>query len=129
MEAPDTCLFTLLVVEDHTALRLALVSWLEELFPEAKIHQATTGEESVALAGRLIPDLILMDIRLPGISGIEATREILHRKISTRIVILTNHDEEAYRKDSLDAGACSFVPKRTMWAQLPGILFSHMQLK
>lgn len=108
----------ILIVEDHPYLRETLVSWMTELFPSIPINQATTGEESVSQAGKLRPEIILMDIGLPGIDGIEATREIFRRGIPAKIVILTNLDGDIYKKNALEAGAVEFIPKWKMKANL-----------
>lgn len=113
---------SILVVEDHEGLRGTMCTWLAELFPASAISTAVTGEEAVALAGRMAPDLILMDIRLPGISGIESMKEIFSRGIRSKVVVITNHDEEIYRQEAIKTGAMHFILKRNMWTSLPGII-------
>ncbi|MBN1199584.1 MAG: response regulator transcription factor [Bacteroidales bacterium] len=112
----------ILIVEDHESLRKTLVTWLTDLFPHSSISQASTGEESIALAGRIHPDIILMDIGLPGISGIEATLEICRRGIQTKIVVLTNLDGDIYRQSAFEAGAVEFIAKQEMSKKLPSVL-------
>jgi len=122
MQTPPKKTQEILIVEDHGSLRESLVNWLTDLFPEATVRQASTGEESVVLAGSIQPDIILMDIGLPGINGIEATREILQQGIPSKIVVLTNLDGEIYKKSAMEAGAVEFIRKREMNLKLPSVL-------
>ncbi len=65
---------TILIVEDHDAVRRSLRDWLEVEFPQCRVIEAASGEESIALIQTESPRLVIMDISLPGMSGIEATR-------------------------------------------------------
>jgi len=112
----------ILVVEDHKSLRETLQDWLSFRFPDVEVDVAATGEEAVTLSTRTNPDLILMDIRLPGIDGFEATREILKRGVQTEVIIITNHNEEIYQQESQNAGARGFVLKRNIWERLPVVI-------
>jgi len=116
----------ILIVEDHAALRESLVNWLVNLFPDIVVSQAATGEESLALAGRIKPHVILMDIGLPGINGIEATQEIKLRGIETDVVVLTNLVGSKYKQDAKNAGAIEFISKQEMNAKLPAVLSQLM---
>lgn len=120
----DPATNTILVVEDHPTLRDTLTNWLNQQYPALKMETASTGEEAVAKASRTRYRMILMDIRLPGISGIEAMKEIFKRGIETEVVVITNHDEAIYREEALNAGARNFVLKRNMWNTLPEIIES-----
>jgi two-component system response regulator NreC len=102
----------LLLVDDQEIVRAGLCSLLEES-PELDIvGEASTGEGAVALAAELRPDVILMDITLPDISGAEATRRIKASGEDTSVLALTIHEDEAYFFEMLNAGASGYVPKR-----------------
>jgi DNA-binding NarL/FixJ family response regulator len=69
------------------------------------------GEQAVQLVGRLKPDLVLMDIEMPQMNGLEATRRIKTQNRDTRVVLLSALDDEAHRKGAADCGADGFLPK------------------
>ena len=102
----------LLLVDDQDIVRAGLCSLLEG-YPELEIiGEAGGGEEAVALATQLQPDVILMDITLPDIDGVEATRRIKATNPEVNVLVLTIHEEEAYFFEALNAGAGGYVPKR-----------------
>jgi len=101
----------ILVVEDSDALRVSLVDWLQFHFPDCRVHATESGEAALEEVRRLCPDVVLMDIDLPGIDGIEATRSIKSRLPSTVVVMLTMHDTPHHRLAAARAGAVAFVPK------------------
>ena len=113
---------TILIVEDHQALRSSLRDWLETVFPSCHVIEAASGEESIDIAKEMTPSIVLMDIGLPGMNGIEATRCIKAVVPSTQIVMLTIHEVNSYRADAAEAGASAFVPKRTMQKELIPVL-------
>jgi DNA-binding NarL/FixJ family response regulator len=102
---------TVLVVDDHAVVRHTICALLAE---DVKLHvicQAATGEEAVAKAEELHPELVLMDISLPKMSGIESARQI--RKVSPRskIIFLSQHDSMQMAKEALRAGGYGYVSK------------------
>ncbi len=103
---------TILIVEDHDAVRTAQCAGLQTECSQPRIIQAASGEAAVELARDQLPDVIIMDIALPGMSGSEATRRIKASTPGVYIMILTIPEEEAYRADAMAAGASAFVPKR-----------------
>ena len=109
---------TILIVEDHEAVRRSLRDWLEVEFPQCRVIEAASGEEAIALIRGESPRLVLMDISLPGMSGVEATRRIKAALPSTQIVMLTIHEDDAHRADATAAGASAYVPKRVMQTEL-----------
>lgn len=109
---------TILIVEDHDAVRKSLRDWLEGEFPQCRVIEAASGEEAIALIRVESPRLVVMDISLPGMSGIEATRQIKAALPSTQIVMLTIHEGDTYRADATTAGASAYVPKRVMQTEL-----------
>ncbi len=109
---------TILIVEDHDALRDSLRKWLSSIFPDCNFMDAKSGEEAVALASDRSPDIVLMDIGLPKMNGIEATRYILKAVPTTHVVILTIHDVADYKTDASAAGAIAYIPKHRMHSEL-----------
>lgn len=113
---------TILVVEDHAAVRKSLCDWLSVMLRDCKFVEAQSGEEAVALTDAQPSDLVLMDIGLPGMTGIEATRRIKAIAPKTSVVILSIHEEEAFQLDAAAADASAFVCKRAMNAELVPIV-------
>jgi DNA-binding NarL/FixJ family response regulator len=112
----------ILIVEDHDIVRRSLKDWLISAFPGHEILEASDGQEAIAVASARDPDLILMDIGLPVLNGLEATRRIKHLLPQTQVIMLTIHEDEAYRADALASGASAFIPKRAMQTRLSSIL-------
>ena len=102
---------TILLVEDHKLLRVGLKSLFEEHDGIIVISEAKSGKEAIEKYKLSHPDVVLMDIGLPDISGIEATKKILEINNSAKIIILTSHLSEKEVKDSLEAGAHAYVMK------------------
>ncbi|HET9588515.1 MAG TPA: response regulator transcription factor [Anaerolineales bacterium] len=102
----------LLLVDDHAVVRSGLRMLLENQRDVEIIGEAGTASEALEAALRLKPNVILMDIGLPDMSGIDATREIKKRCPDVSIVALTIHEDEEYFFKMLEAGASGYVPKR-----------------
>jgi DNA-binding NarL/FixJ family response regulator len=86
------------------------------------VGQACSGTEGVELAARLHPDVVLMDVRMPDMSGLDATRLLKREPHPPRVVILTFSDLPEYRQAATDAGADAFVTKWELDEQLPALL-------
>jgi len=100
-----------LMVEDHKLMRVGLKSLFEE-YPEINIiAEAETGKEAMEKIRALKPDVVLMDIGLPDMNGIEATKKILEQFNDMKIIMLTSHVSEQEVLDSLAAGAYAYVMK------------------
>src|SRR5215211_2535282 len=102
----------LLLVDDHAVVRSGLRMLLENERDVEIVGEASSAAEAIEAATRLKPNVILMDIGLPDLSGIEATREIKKRTPEVSIVALTIHEDEEYFFKMLEAGASGYVPKR-----------------
>jgi DNA-binding NarL/FixJ family response regulator len=102
-----------LVVDDHDLFRAGLASLLTSQHDIEVVGQASGGRAGVRLAWELQPDVVLMDLRMPDLEGPEATREILERRPSTRVVALTVVSEDADVAEAMEAGACGFLAKDT----------------
>ncbi len=109
---------TILIVEDHPAVRRGLRDWLEGAFPHYRVIEAVSGEEAVDLTKTELPHAILMDIRLPGINGLEATRRIKAVWPTAQIVSLTLLDGDVYRAEATAAGASAYVTKQAALTEL-----------
>ena len=99
------------IVDDQAAFRSAarLVVDMSDGFEV--VGEAETGEEAVAMVAELGPDLVLMDVNLPGIDGLEATRQIVASGSPARILVLSTYSASEYESAARDAGAIGFVSK------------------
>src|SRR5690606_29764686 len=86
----------ILLVDDHAVLRAGLRSLLEAEVGLEVVGEAATGEDGIAMAERLKPDVVVMDLSMPGIGGLEATRRIAQLGGGTRVLVLTMHGEEEH---------------------------------
>lgn len=102
-----------LVVDDYDLFRTGLTSLLSGQTGIEVVAQASGGRMGVRLAGELHPDLVLMDLRMQDLSGIEATRQIVERDPATRVLALTVASADADVTAALHAGACGFLAKDT----------------
>jgi two-component system, NarL family, response regulator NreC len=102
----------LLLVDDHAVVRSGLRMLLQAEPDLVIVGEAETGLEGVAKAEELRPDVVLMDISMPGMSGIEATSAIKRACPATAVLALTMHEDKAYFFEMLSAGASGYVPKR-----------------
>jgi len=109
---------SILIVEDHDAVRLSLRDWLSTSFPNCRFNEARSGEEALALARQKPPDIVLMDIWLPQMNGIEATKRIKSLMPQTQVVMLTMYEAPDYVSSATDAGAAAYVLKRKMHTDL-----------
>lgn len=109
---------TILIVEDHDTVREALRDWVKVEFPQCRVIEAATGEEAIALTRIESPCLIVMDIRLPGMNGIETTRRIKAALPCAQIVMLTILEGNSYRAEATSAGASAYVQKQRMHSEL-----------
>jgi DNA-binding NarL/FixJ family response regulator len=101
----------LLLADDQPLMRAGFRMILEETDDIDIVGEARDGAEAVRLAGELNPDVILMDVRMPGVDGIEATRRIVAARGAARVLILTTFDLDEYAFSALRAGASGFVLK------------------
>jgi len=104
----------ILVVEDHRSLRLSVVTWLQYRFPGSLVQGVGSGEEALAQARSTSPDVVLMDVNLPGIDGLEATCRVKAQWPKTAVVILTTHDTPRHRLAAAQAGAAGYIAKGDM---------------
>lgn len=103
--------FRILVADDHEVVRKGLISLLEQQPDWQVCGEACNGREAVDKAKQLMPDLIIMDIGMPGLNGLDATRQIARTNPTIRVLILTLLDSEEVVRSVLDAGARGFLMK------------------
>ncbi|MER5705111.1 response regulator transcription factor [Micromonospora sp. NPDC002296] len=101
-----------LLADDDALLRAGLVAVLASAEGLIVVGQAADGLEAVTLARALLPDVVLMDVRMPGVDGIEATRRIVAEDLPCRILVLTTFQHDEYVWGALRAGASGFLLKR-----------------
>jgi DNA-binding NarL/FixJ family response regulator len=103
-----------LIVDDQEPFRLAARMVVEATDGFEVAGEAETGEDSVAMAAELAPDLVLMDVNLPGINGLDATRQILSGSSGSSAVVvllLSTYEEEEYAPRAAECGAAAYIPK------------------
>jgi DNA-binding NarL/FixJ family response regulator len=108
----------LLLVDDHAVMRDGIRALLSLHNDIEIVGEAATGQEAVLKAGELAPDVIIMDIAMPGMDGLEATRRIIKQNPKVRLLILTQHDDKEYILSAIKAGCSGYLPKRALGSEL-----------
>ena len=101
----------ILIADDHELIRRGLVSALADRTDWSIVAEACNGRQACELAARLTPDIAVLDLTMPELNGLDATREIRVRAPKTRILIVTAHESEQLIREVLDAGAMGYVLK------------------
>lgn len=115
--------FRILVVDDHQLVRKGVVAAIRDERPDWEVcGEASTGREAVAAAERLNPDIVVMDISMPDLNGLEATRQILKENPQRQVLILSMHESEQIVRDVLDCGARGYILKSDAGTDLLGAL-------
>jgi len=102
---------TVLLVDDHPLVRAGLATLISTTDDLEIIGEAASGEQAVSMAGDREPDVVLMDLSMPGIGGVEATRQILDANQQVRVVVLTSFADQDRVTDALAAGAVGYLLK------------------
>jgi DNA-binding NarL/FixJ family response regulator len=100
-----------LVVDDHPIMRIGIAAIIQATPDMTTVAQAGSGEEAIELFEKHIPDITLMDLRLPGISGVDAIRTLMSRHPSAKFVVLTTYEGDEDIHQALEAGARSYIIK------------------
>jgi len=101
------------VADDHNIVRRGLISILSLMEDVEVVGEAEDGRTAVEQVMKIIPDLVLMDVSMPNLNGMEATRRIKNRMPEVRVLVLSAHDNEAYVLESLRSGANGYILKNT----------------
>ena len=107
----DTVTIRVILADDHMVVRSGLRALLRTDSQMSIIGEASTGRQAVALAERFHPDVVVMDLGMPDLDGVEATRQISARTPGTRVLVLTMHAEDEYLVAALQAGASGYLVK------------------
>jgi DNA-binding NarL/FixJ family response regulator len=107
-----------LLAEDHTIVRKGLRALLEGESGIEVIAEAEEGRQAVSLAEQFRPDVVLMDFSMPGLNGLEATRQIIERVPGTKVLVLTRHMNQEYVDRILGAGASGYLVKKSALEEL-----------
>jgi DNA-binding NarL/FixJ family response regulator len=108
----------ILIADDHPLFRDGMHGLLDSVADAQVVGEATTGDEAVALAASLQPDVILMDIKMPGMNGIEATRQILYTSPHIAILVVTMLEDDDYVFAAMRAGARGYLLKGANQAEV-----------
>jgi NarL family two-component system response regulator LiaR len=109
---------TVMIVDDHEMVRKGAKGYLEAQPEIAVVAEAESGEEAVRLAREYVPDVVLMDLVMPGMDGVEATRKVKDVSPRTQIIILTSFHEDEHIFPALQAGAISYLLKDVKASEL-----------
>jgi len=115
------------VVDDHKGFRRALVASLSLVNNMEVVGEAANGDDGCETVLALKPDAVLMDMSMPGISGVDSMRRIHRREPSLPVVILTAHADDALEREALAAGAAGFIAKGGGLWELVGSIFEVVQ--
>jgi len=99
------------MADDHVILRQGTLALLRKEPDLEIIGEASTGQEAIDLAHRLKPDVVIMDVRMPVLSGVEATRQICSELSGVKVIVLTAHNDDQYVYSALEAGASGYLLK------------------
>jgi len=108
----------ILIADDHAVLRAGLRMLLNAQPDMRVVGEAADGNEALARVGELSPDLVLLDIAMPGLGGLEALRQIKAAHPEVEVLVLTMHDDEGYLRQVLEAGGSGYVLKRAADTEL-----------
>lgn len=102
---------TVLVVDDHDLIRVGICRLLAEVPDLTVVGQAGSGEEAITMVRDLVPSIVFMDIRMPGIGGLEATQRILSQHPEIKVIVVSAFNDEVYPATLLKAGASGYITK------------------
>jgi len=118
---------SILIADDHEVVRNGIRSYLETIPDFQVVGEASSGEEALGMVSELIPDIVLLDLIMPGIDGIETTRRIKQISPRTQVVVLTSYHEDVHIFPALKAGAISYILKDMKMEKLAEVLHRAVQ--
>src|SRR5687767_5155195 len=118
---------SILIVDDHEVVRNGIRSYLETVKDFQVVGEAASGEEAVRLVSEHIPDIVLLDLIMPGMDGVETTRRINQISPRTQVVVLTSYHEDVHIFPALKAGAISYILKDMKMEKLVDALYRAAQ--
>ncbi|WEK28090.1 MAG: response regulator transcription factor [Candidatus Pseudomonas phytovorans] len=113
----------IVLVDDHAVVRQGYGSLLRAVLPTVQVREAASGEEALTRVQEQVPNLVIMDFGLPGISGLETTRRLRQRLPQLRVLFFSMHDELPLVRQALDAGASGYLTK----SAAPDVLIEAVQ--
>ncbi len=116
-----------LMVDDHAMFLDELAHLLAETSETDVVGRAASGEDALEQVARLHPDLVLMDLTMPGMGGLEATRRLKSDVGAPRVIVLSLHEDPMYRRAALEVGANGFVTKSKLGTALMPMIHSLFQ--
>ncbi|MBI2979437.1 MAG: response regulator transcription factor [Chloroflexi bacterium] len=108
----------ILVVDDHALMRDGIRALLVSQDDIGIVGEASDGNEAIEKARELMPDVIVMDVAMPGMDGLEATRRLRKKNPTVKVLVLTQNDNKEYILSAIRAGADGYVPKRALGSEL-----------
>ena len=118
---------SILIADDHEVVRNGIRSYLETISNFQVLGEASSGEETVSMVAELVPDIVLLDLIMPGMDGIETTRRIKQISPRTQVVVLTSYHEDVHIFPALKAGAISYILKDMKMEKLVEVLHRAVQ--
>ena len=118
---------SILIADDHEVVRNGIRSYLETIPDFQVVGEASSGEEALGMVTELIPDIVLLDLIMPGIDGIETTRRVKQISPRTQVVVLTSYHEDVHIFPALKAGAISYILKDMKMEKLAEVLHRAVQ--
>ncbi len=122
--AADPVPIRIVLADNHREYRQALAGWLTQKPDLAVVGEASSGDEAIKLAADLEPDVVVIDVVMPGTRGIDATRQIVEHRSSTRVLGLSLHAERAFVDRMMEAGASGYLLKDDDWEDVADALRS-----
>ncbi len=118
---------SILIADDHEVVRNGIRSYLETIADFHVVGEASSGEEALSMVSELIPDIVLLDLIMPGMDGIETTRRVRQISPRTQVVVLTSYHEDVHIFPALKAGAISYILKDMKMEKLVDVLHRAVQ--
>ncbi len=118
---------SILIADDHEVVRNGIRSYLETITDFHVVGEASSGEEALSMVSELIPDIVLLDLIMPGMDGIETTRRVRQISPRTQVVVLTSYHEDVHIFPALKAGTISYILKDMKMEKLVDALHRAVQ--